>query len=200
MVAVLGDAVGRGLPRERWCGWNGLGGQPTRAQSGCPGGPRGLRAGAAPRAEARVRAGGCLRKNGVPRNRPAGMYGCLGVDPPQQPQKCGYAGQGAAGCGVSGAAQLGLLLWSQIGSGLCVRGRVGIEEQRWRPRGREGVEVSRGAGPWLLWPPLTPSPRCWGPQPSPLLTGLVSVAVESGGEGGDVGRGDPVGRHDMVGV
>lgn len=48
--------------------------------------------------------------------------------------------------------------------------------------------VSKGAGPWLLWPPLTPSPRCWGPRPSPLLTELVSVAPEPGGEGGDPGQ------------
>jgi hypothetical protein len=54
--------------------------------------------------------------------------------------------------------------------------------------------MSKGAGPWLLWPPLTPSPRCWGPQPSPLLTGLVSVAAELWGEGGDLGQGDVQGQ------
>lgn len=54
--------------------------------------------------------------------------------------------------------------------------------------------MSKGAGPWLLWPPLTPSPRCWGPRASPLLTGLVSVAAETGGGGGDPGQGDPYGQ------
>ncbi|KAB0404147.1 hypothetical protein E2I00_008900, partial [Balaenoptera physalus] len=33
VVAVPGDAVGRKLPRERWCGWSGLGGHPTRGQN-----------------------------------------------------------------------------------------------------------------------------------------------------------------------
>ena len=51
--------------------------------------------------------------------------------------------------------------------------------------------MNKGAGPWLLWPPLTPSPRCWGPRASPLLIGLVSVAAESGGGGGDPEQGDP---------
>lgn len=60
--------------------------------------------------------------------------------------------------------------------------------------------MNKGAGPWLLWPPLTPSPRCWGPRASPLLTGLVSVTLEPGGEGGDLGRGDPQGQARYGGV
>ncbi|XP_036908936.1 peptidyl-prolyl cis-trans isomerase FKBP2 isoform X3 [Sturnira hondurensis] len=39
------------------------------------------------------------------------------------------------------------------------------------------MRVNKGAGPWLLWPPLTPSPRCWGPRASPLLTALVFHAL-----------------------
>lgn len=59
---------------------------------------------------------------------------------------------------MSGVARSGQLLCRQIGSGLCVKGRVGIEERSWGPGGKEGLRVSKGAGPWLLWPPLTPSP------------------------------------------
>ncbi|VCW85588.1 unnamed protein product [Gulo gulo] len=167
-----GDAVGRELPQEKWCGWSGLGGHPTRDQSGYPAGPRGLRAGAAPLAEAQARPGGFLRRIGAPRNHPAAMCGSLGAGPLQRPQKCGCAGRGATGCGVNGVALSRQLLDSQIGSGLCVKGRVGIKEWSWGPGGKEGLGVSKGAGPWLLWPPLTPSPRCWGPRASPLLTGL----------------------------
>lgn len=188
-----GDAVGRELPRERWCGWSVLGGHPTRGQSGYPAGPRGLRAGAAPRAEAQAPPGGCLRKIGAPRSHPAAMCGSLGAGPLQRPQRCGCAGQGATGCGVNGVARSRQLLDSQIGFGLCVKGRVGTEERRWGPGGKGGLGVSKGAGPWLLWPPLTPSPRCWGPRASPLLTGLVSVAAEPGGGGGDLGQGNPPG-------
>lgn len=189
-----GDAVGRELPRERWCGWSGLGGHQTRGRSGYPAGPRGLRAGAAPRAEAQARPGGCLRRIGAPRSHPAAMCGCLGAGPLQRPQRCGCAGRGATGCGVNGIAPSRQLLGSQIRSGLCVKGRAGIEEWSWGPGGKEGLGVSKGAGPWLLWPPLTPSPRCWGPRASPLLTGLVSVAAEPGGGGGDPGQGDPRGQ------
>lgn len=199
MVAGPGAAVGRELPRERWCGWSGLGDHPTRGQSGCPADPRGLRAGAAPRAEAQGRPGGYPRRTGAPLSRLAAMCGCLGAGPLQRPQRCGCAGRGATGCGVSGVAQSGQLLCSQIGSGLCVKGRVGIEERNWGPGGKEGLGVSQGAGPWLLWPPLTPSPRCWGPRASPLLTGLVSVAGESRGGGGDPGQGDPQGQARHVG-
>ncbi|XP_022447342.1 peptidyl-prolyl cis-trans isomerase FKBP2 isoform X1 [Delphinapterus leucas] len=87
VVAVPGDAVGRELPRERWCGWSGLGGHPTRGQSGCPAGPRGLRVGAAPRAEAQDQPGGYPRRTGAPRSHPAAMCGCLGADPLRQPQR-----------------------------------------------------------------------------------------------------------------
>nr|KAF6466081.1 hypothetical protein HJG63_011388 [Rousettus aegyptiacus] len=172
VVAGLGGAVGRELPQERWCGWSALGGHRTRGQSGCPADPRGLRAGVAPRAEAQGQPGGYPQRTGALRSHPAAMCGCLGAGPLQQPQRCGCAGLGETGCGVSGIARLGQLLCSQIGCGLCVKGRVEIEEQRWGPGGREGLGVSKGAGPWLLWPPLTPSPRCWGPRASPLLTGL----------------------------
>ncbi|CAK7308041.1 Peptidyl-prolyl cis-trans isomerase FKBP2 [Vulpes lagopus] len=82
-----GDAVGRELPRERWCGWSVLGGHPTRGQSGYPAGPRGLRAGAAPRVEAQAPPGGCLRKIGAPRSHPAAMCGSLGAGPLQRPQR-----------------------------------------------------------------------------------------------------------------
>ncbi|XP_020014631.1 peptidyl-prolyl cis-trans isomerase FKBP2 isoform X2 [Castor canadensis] len=97
VVAGPGDAVGRELRQERWCGWSGLGSLPTRGQCGCPVGPRGLRAGAAPRAEAQGRAGEYLRKTEAPRSRLAGMCGYLGTDPLQRPQRCGCAGQVAAG-------------------------------------------------------------------------------------------------------
>ena len=125
---------------------------------------------------------------------PVATCGCLGADPLRQPRMCGCAGREATGCGVNGVARSGQPLCSQIGSGLCGRGRVGIEEESWGPGGTEGQGVSKGAGPWLLWPPLTPSPRCWGPRASPLLTGLVSVAVEPGGGGGDPEQGDPQGQ------
>ncbi|XP_040322133.1 peptidyl-prolyl cis-trans isomerase FKBP2 isoform X1 [Herpailurus yagouaroundi] len=109
-----GDAAGRELPRERWCGWSGLGGHQTRGRSGYPAGPRGLRAGAAPRAEAQARPGGCLRRIGAPRSHPAAMCGCLGAGPLQRPQRCGCAGRGATGCGVNGIAPSRQLLGSQI--------------------------------------------------------------------------------------
>ncbi|XP_059875110.1 peptidyl-prolyl cis-trans isomerase FKBP2 isoform X1 [Delphinus delphis] len=176
VVAVPGGAVGRELPRERWCGWSGLGGHPTRGQSGCPAGPRGLRVGAAPRAEAQDQPGGYPRRTGAPRSHPVAMCGCLGADPLRQPQRCGFAGREAIGCGVNGVARLGQLLRSQIGFGLCGKGQGGIEEQSWGLGGTEGQGVSKGAGPWLLWPPLTPSPRCWGPRASPLLPGLKHEA------------------------
>lgn len=200
VVAVPGGAVGRELPRERWCGWSGLGGHPTRGQSGCPAGPRGLRVGAAPRAEAQDQPGGYPRRTGAPRSHPVAMCGCLGADPLRQPQRCGFAGREAIGCGVNGVARLGQLLRSQIGFGLCGKGQGGIEEQSWGLGGTEGQGVSKGAGPWLLWPPLTPSPRCWGPRASPLLPGLVSVAAEPGGGGGDTGQGDPQGQARYGGV
>ncbi|XP_029812647.1 uncharacterized protein LOC115306411 isoform X1 [Suricata suricatta] len=167
-----GDAVGRELPRERWCGWSGLAGHQIRGRSGYPAGPRGLRAGAAPRAEAQARPGGCLRKIGAPRSHPAAMCGCLGAGPLQRPQSCGCAGRGATGYGATGVAPRRLLLGNQIRSGLCAKGRVEIEKWSRGPGGKEELGVSKGAGPWLLWPPLTPSPRCWGPQASPLLTEL----------------------------
>nr|KAF6279470.1 hypothetical protein mPipKuh1_010246 [Pipistrellus kuhlii] len=172
VVAGPGSVVGRELPRERWCGLSGLDGHPTRGQSGCPADPRGLRAGEVPRAKAQGRPGGSPQRTGAPRSPPVAMCGCLGADPLQRRQRCGCAGQGATGFGVSGVARSGQLLCRQIGSGLCVKGRVGIEERSWGPGGKEGLRVSKGAGPWLLWPPLTPSPRCWGPRASPLLTGL----------------------------
>lgn len=198
VVAGLGGAVGRELPQERWCGWSALGGHRTRGQSGCPADPRGLRAGVAPRAEAQGQPGGYPQRTGALRSHPAAMCGCLGAGPLQQPQRCGCAGLGETGCGVSGIARLGQLLCSQIGYGLCVKGRVEIEEQRWGPGGREGLGVSKGAGPWLLWPPLTPSPRCWGPRASPLLTGLVSVSAEPGGGGGDSGQGHSLGANKVL--
>lgn len=194
MVAGPGSVVGRELPQERWCGWSGLGGHPTRGQSGCPADPRGLRAGAAPQVEAQGQPGGYPQRIGAPRSHPAAMCGCLGAGPLQRQQRCGCAGREAIGCGVSGVARSAQLLCNQIGSGLCVKGRVGIEDSSWGPGGKEGLRVNKGAGPWLLWPPLTPSPRCWGPRESPLLTGLVSVAAEPGGEGGDPGQGDPQGQ------
>ncbi|XP_012666154.1 peptidyl-prolyl cis-trans isomerase FKBP2 isoform X1 [Otolemur garnettii] len=200
VVVGPGDAVGRELPRERWYGWSGLDGQQTQGQSGCPGDPRELRAGEAPQVEAQGRPGEYLRRTRALRNHPAGMYGYLGADPLQRPQRCWCAGPGAAGCGVSGAAQSGQQLRNQIGSGLCVKGRVGTEERRWEPGGRKDLGVSKGAGPWLLWPPLTPYPRCWGPRPSPLLSGLVSVAAEPRGEGGNPGRGDPQGQAKYGGM
>lgn len=187
MVAAPGVAVDRELPLERLCGWSGLGVPLTRAQSGCPGGPRELRAGGAPLVVgARGRDGVCLRRTGAPQSRLAETCGCLGAGHLRQPQRCGCAGQEAAGCGGSGVAQSGLLRCNQIGFGLCVKGLAGTE-WKWGPGGREGLVLSKGAGPWLLWPPLSPSPRCWGPRPSPLLTGLVSVATEPRGEGGDSG-------------
>ena len=137
-VAVPGDAVGLELPRERWCGWSGLGGHPTRDQSGCPAGPRGLRVGAAPRAEAQGQPGGYPRRTRAPRSHPVATCGCLGVDPLRQPQMCGCAGWEATGCGVNEVARSGQPLCSQIGSGLCGRGRVGIEEQSWESGGTEG--------------------------------------------------------------
>lgn len=182
VVAGPGDVVGRELPQERWCGWSGLGGHRTRGQSGCPADPRGLRAGAAPPAEAQGQPGGYPQRTGAPRSHPAAMCGCLEAGPLQRLQRCGCAGREATGCGVSGIAGSGQLLCSQIGSGLCVKGRVGIERS-WGPVEKEGLGVSKWAGPWLLWPPLTLSPRCWGPRASPLLTGLVSVAAEPGGGG-----------------
>lgn len=194
MVAGPGGGVGRELPQVRWCGWSGLGGHQTRGQSGCPADPLGLRAGAAPRAEAQGQPGGYLQKTGGPRNHPVVMCGYLGAGPLQRLQRCGCAGWGATGCGVSGAARLRQMLCSQIESGLCVKGRVGIEKRSWGLGGKEGLGVSKEAGPWLLWPPLTPSPRCWGPRASPLLTGLVSVAAEPGGGGGDLGQGNPQGQ------
>nr|XP_031304402.1 peptidyl-prolyl cis-trans isomerase FKBP2 isoform X1 [Camelus dromedarius] len=172
VVAGHGDAAGRELPQERWCGWSGLGSHPTRDQSGFPAGPQGLRAGAASRVEAQGRTGGYPRRTGAPQSHLVAMCGCLEVGPLRRPQTCGCAGRGAIGCGVNGVARLGQLLCSKIGSGLCGKGRVGIEEQSRGPGGKEGLGVSKGAGPWLLWPPLTPSPRCWGPRASPLLTGL----------------------------
>lgn len=178
-----GSVVGRELPQERWCGWSVLGGHPTRGQSGCPADPRGLRAGAAPQVGAQGRPGVYLQRTGAPRSHPAAMCGCLGAGPLQRRQRCGCAGRGATGCGVSGVARSAQLLCNQIGSGLCVKGRVGIEDPSWGPGGKEGLRVNKVAGPWLLWPPLTPSPRCWGPRESPLLTGLVSVAPEPGGGG-----------------
>ncbi|XP_023510063.2 peptidyl-prolyl cis-trans isomerase FKBP2 isoform X1 [Equus asinus] len=87
VVAGPGAAVGRELPRERWCGWSGLGDHPTRGQSGCPADPRGLRAGAAPRAEAQGRPGGYPRRTGAPLSRLAAMCGCLGAGPLQRPQR-----------------------------------------------------------------------------------------------------------------
>lgn len=199
VVAGRGDAVGLELPQERWCGWSGLGGHPTQGQSGCPAGLRGLRAGVAPRAVAQGRPGGYPRKTGAPRSHPVAMCGCLGAGPLRRPQRCGCAGRGATGCGVSGVAQSGQLLCSQIGSGLCGKGRVGIEEQSWGPGGKEGQRVSEGAGPWLLWPPLTPSPRRWGPQASPLLTELVSVAADLGEGAVTRDKGIPRGRQGTVG-
>lgn len=188
VVAAPGVALDLELPLERLCGWSGLGAPLTRGQSGCPGGPRELRAGGAPLAEeARPRDGVYLRRTGAPQSRLAEMYGCLGAGHLQQRQRCGCAGQEAAGCGGSGVLRSGLIRGNQIGFGLCVKGRAGIEEWRWGPGGREGLVLSKGAGPWLLWPPLTPFPRCWGPRPSPLLTGLVSVAAEPRGQGGDSG-------------
>ncbi|KAM9220262.1 peptidyl-prolyl cis-trans isomerase FKBP2 isoform 1-T1 [Dugong dugon] len=172
VVAGRGDAVGQELPQERWCGWSGLGGHQTQSQSGCPGDPRGLRAGAVRRPKAQGRAGGYPRRTGGPRSLPAAMYGCLGAGPLQRPQRCGCAGPGIAGCGVNGVARSAHPLCSQRGSGLCAKGLVETEERGWGSGGREGLGVSKGSGPWLLWPPLTPSPRCWGPRPSPLLTGL----------------------------
>nr|KAF6438098.1 hypothetical protein HJG59_008770 [Molossus molossus] len=172
VVAEPGSVVGRELPRERWCGWSGLGGHPIRGQSGYPADPRGLRAGAAPQVEAQGLPGGYPQRTGAPRSHPAAMCGCLGAGPLRRRQRCGCAGRGATGCGVSGVAPSAQLLCNQIGSGLCVKGRVGIEDPSWGPGGKEGLRVNKGAGPWLLWPPLTPSPRCWGPRESPLLTGL----------------------------
>ncbi|KAF6103402.1 FKBP prolyl isomerase 2 [Phyllostomus discolor] len=170
VVAEPGSVVGREPPQERWCGWSGLGGHPTPDRSGCPADPPGLRAGAAPRAEAQGRPGGYPQRIGAPRSHPAAMCGCLGAGPLQRRQRCGCAGQGATGCGVSGVARFRPLLCSQRESGLFVKERVGIERS-WEPGGKEGLRVNKGAGPWLLWPPLTPSPRCWGPRASPLLTG-----------------------------
>ncbi|XP_015974037.2 peptidyl-prolyl cis-trans isomerase FKBP2 isoform X1 [Rousettus aegyptiacus] len=115
VVAGLGGAVGRELPQERWCGWSALGGHRTRGQSGCPADPRGLRAGVAPRAEAQGQPGGYPQRTGALRSHPAAMCGCLGAGPLQQPQRCGCAGLGETGCGVSGIARLGQLLCSQIG-------------------------------------------------------------------------------------
>ncbi|KAG8522667.1 Peptidyl-prolyl cis-trans isomerase FKBP2, partial [Galemys pyrenaicus] len=198
-VGGPGDALGRELPRERWCGWNELGGHPTPDQCGCPGDPRGLRAGAAPQVEAQDQPGACPLRTGVPQNHPVVMCGCHGAGPLQRPQKCGCAGREATGYGVSGAVQSGQRLCSQTGSGLCVKGRVGTEKWSWAPRGNDSLGVGKGEGPWLLWPPLTPSPRCWGPQASPLLTGLVSVAVEPGGGGGDRDEGIPRGRQGTMG-
>nr|KAF6324965.1 hypothetical protein mMyoMyo1_008400 [Myotis myotis] len=172
VVAGPGSVGGRELPQERWCGLSGLDGHRTRGQSGCPADPRGLRVGEAPRAEAQGRPGGSPQRTGAPRSHPAAMCGCLEADPLQRRQRCGCAGQGATGFGVSGVARSGQLLCSQIGSGLCVKGPVGIEERSWGPGRKEGLRVNKGAGPWLLWPPLTPSPRCWGPRASPLLPGL----------------------------
>lgn len=200
VVAGPGSVGGRELPQERWCGLSGLDGHRTRGQSGCPADPRGLRVGEAPRAEAQGRPGGSPQRTGAPRSHPAAMCGCLEADPLQRRQRCGCAGQRATGFGVSGVARSGQLLCSQIGSGLCVKGPVGIEERSWGPGGKEGLRVNKGAGPWLLWPPLTPSPRCWGPRASPLLPGLVSVTAEPGGEGGDPGRGDPQGQARYGGV
>nr|XP_044986806.1 peptidyl-prolyl cis-trans isomerase FKBP2 isoform X1 [Jaculus jaculus] len=114
-VAGLGDEGDRGLPQERWCGWSGLEGPLTRGQSGCPGDLQELRAGAAPQVgEAQGRAGVYLRRTRAPRSRLVEMCGCLVADPLQQLQKCGCAGQGAAGCGVSGVARLEQLPCNQI--------------------------------------------------------------------------------------
>lgn len=195
-----GDAVGRELPLGKWCGWSGLVGQPTRDQFGCPEDLRGLRAGAVLRAEAQGQPGGYHQRTEAPRSHPAAMCGCLAVGPLQRLQRCGCAGREATGCGGSGVARLRQLLGSQIGSGLCVKGQVGIEERSWGPGGKEGLGVSKGAGPRLLWPPLTPSPRCWGPRASPLLAGLVSVAAKPRGGCGDPGQGDPQEQAILVGV
>lgn len=191
MVAAPGVAVDRELPLERLCGWNGLGAPPTLSQSGFPGGPHELRVGEVPLVEeARVRTGGCPRRVGAPQSHLVEMCGYLGAEHLQQPQTCGCAGQGAAGCGGSGVVPSGQTRCNQIGFGLCVKGLAGTEERRWGLGGREGQVVSKGRGHWLLWPPLTPSPRCWGPRPSPLLTGLVSVATEPRGAGGGPGLWD----------
>lgn len=192
MVAAPGVAVDPELPLERLCGWSGLGAPLTLSQSGFPGGPQELRVGEVPLVEeARGQTGGCLRRTGAPQSHLVEMCGCLGAEHLQQPQMCGCAGQGAAGCGGSGVVLSGQIRCNQIGFGLCVKGLAGTEERRWGLEGRKGQVVSKGRGHWLLWPPLTPSPRCWGPpRPSPLLTGLVSVATEPRGAGGDSGLWD----------
>ncbi|XP_019573462.2 peptidyl-prolyl cis-trans isomerase FKBP2 isoform X1 [Rhinolophus sinicus] len=87
VVAGPGDVVGRELPQERWCGWSGLGGHRTRGQSGCPADPRGLRAGAAPPAEAQGQPGGYPQRTGAPRSHPAAMCGCLEAGPLQRLQR-----------------------------------------------------------------------------------------------------------------
>nr|KAF6438097.1 hypothetical protein HJG59_008770 [Molossus molossus] len=99
VVAEPGSVVGRELPRERWCGWSGLGGHPIRGQSGYPADPRGLRAGAAPQVEAQGLPGGYPQRTGAPRSHPAAMCGCLGAGPLRRRQRCGCAGRGATGCG-----------------------------------------------------------------------------------------------------
>ncbi|KAF6333446.1 hypothetical protein mRhiFer1_008200 [Rhinolophus ferrumequinum] len=99
VVAGPGDVVGRELPQERWCGWSGLGGHRTRGQSGCPADPRGLRAGAAPPAEAQGQPGGYPQRTGAPRSHPAAMCGCLEAGRLQRLQRCGCAGREATGCG-----------------------------------------------------------------------------------------------------
>lgn len=190
MVAAPGVAVDQELPLERLCGWSGLGVPLTLSQSGFLGGPQELRVGEVPLVEeARGQTGGCLRRTGAPQSHLVEMCGCLAAGHLQQPQRCGCAGLGAAGCGGNGVVPSGQILSSQIGFGLCVKGLAETEERRWGLGGR-GQVVSKRRGSWLLWPPLTPSPRCWGPRPSPLLTGLVSVATEPRGAGGDPGQWD----------
>ncbi|XP_017748280.1 PREDICTED: peptidyl-prolyl cis-trans isomerase FKBP2 isoform X1 [Rhinopithecus bieti] len=105
------------------------------------------------------------------------MCGCLGAGPRQRPQRCWCAGPGAAGCGVSGTARSGQLQCSQIGSGLYAKGQAGTEERRWGPGGREGMGVSKGAGPWLLWPPLTPPPAAGVLGQAPFSLDCRSVGV-----------------------
>ncbi|XP_051001970.1 peptidyl-prolyl cis-trans isomerase FKBP2 isoform X4 [Acomys russatus] len=88
VVAAPGVAVDRELPLERLCGWSGRGAPLTRAQSGCLGGPRELRAGGEPLVEeARNRDGGCLRRTVPPQSRLAEMCGYLGAGHLQPPQR-----------------------------------------------------------------------------------------------------------------
>ena len=134
---------------------------PTGDQSGCLAGPRGCKVGAAIEEEAQGQPGVYPWRTGAPWNHLVETHGCLGADPLQQPQICGCTRREGTGCGVNGGppnSWLGQPLCSQIGSGLCRRGWVGIDEQSWGLGGSEGQVVSKG-GPYPGWGGLPRSCR-----------------------------------------